>query len=192
MKVSNHFWLMLIGAATAIGITACTNDNSDEPGQDGASDLEKAMVKEQMTWRLDSTLVIYNYQKPNETREMVYPKENEPTWAYTFYPSAYKFPSDLIFHDEEDNSYQISELYNDDHCKFIFSVGDQIISAGYLCYHNGQFTFNGVDNEGWIVFMMREADTDWSVETWTCTFNVSVDDDGTVLERNIEYYSRID
>lgn len=36
-----------------------------------------------------------------------------------------------------------------------------------------------------------EASTNWDTEVWTCAYNPIEEDDGTVTERNVEYYSRV-
>jgi hypothetical protein len=70
-------------------------------------------------------------------------------------------------------------------------LGGDIISAGYLCYYKDFFTFSGMQQGGWIEMMLREADTKWDSDVWTCSFDAEVELDGTVVERNIEYYSRV-
>jgi hypothetical protein len=39
--------------------------------------------------------------------------------------------------------------------------------------------------------MIRETDTNWDTDVWTCAFDSSVALDGTVEERIIEYYSPV-
>ena len=77
------------------------------------------MVKEQMTWRLDSVLVIYNYQQPNETRQMLYAGIDTEQWSYTFYPCDYQFPDNLVFNDdlEPGSTFKLSERFSEEYCK---------------------------------------------------------------------------
>ena len=160
--------------------------------EDDPTELEKAMVKTEMTWTLDSVLVVYNYQSPDEYSEMLYPSDGIGTWSYTFYPSSYRFPKELCFvNGMTGEAVYPSKEYDNDYCKYICTSGDGVFSAGILCYYNTFFTFSGIQQDGWVEFMMREANVNWNVDVWTCTFNASEDLNGTVLERDTEYYSRV-
>jgi len=50
---------------------------------------------------------------------------------------------------------------------------------------------SGMQQGGWVDFLLREASTDWNTDVWTCAYNAEADEDGTVLERNVEYYSPV-
>ena len=186
-------------AVVACMFAACgTNDLPvySEPEPEGPTQKEKNMVMDEMTWRLDSVLVIKNYQQPDETSYMVYAGEdfNAPPISYTFYPCDYQFPNDLLFYSDmdPDMTHNISELFNEGYCKYLCTYYGEPVAAGYLTYYKDKFTFYGLQQGGWIEFMMREADTDWDKEVWTVAYNTNVDFDGTVLERCIEYYSRLE
>ena len=171
---------------------ACTVDNPVEPEQDGPTAKEKAMVPAMMRWQLDSTLVIYNPGTLIETYKMLYAGQDTYQWTYTFYPCTYQFPDDLIFYsDFDDEVYQMSKEYNKDYCKYTCTIGEEIISAGYLCYYKDDFAMSGMQQGGWVDFLLREASTDWNTDVWTCAYNAEADEDGTVLERNVEYYSPV-
>lgn len=194
MKTMKYFSILAVFACL---FAACQNyDNPIEPDPEpeGPTMKEKNMVKEQMTWRLDSVLVIYNYQQPNETRQMLYAGIDTEQWSYTFYPCDYQFPDNLVFNDdlEPGSTFKLSERFSEEYCKYLCTYYGQPVSAGYLTYYEDSFTLYGLQQGGWVQFMIREADTNWDTEVWTVAFNANVDFDGTVLERNIEYYSRID
>ena len=144
-------------------------------------------------WQLDSTLVINYPGSLIETYQMLYAGKDTYQWTYTFYPCTYRFPDDIIFYSEleEGVSYQLSQMYKEDYCKYTCTIDCEIISAGYLCYYKDFFTFTGLKQGGWVDFMLREADTKWNSEVWTCTFDAEVEQDGTVVERQVEYYSRV-
>lgn len=178
---------------------ACTNDLPDnpivvpeEPEEQGPTQKEKDMIPSEMIWQLDSILVIYNPGTPIETYKMLYAGQDTYQWTYNFYPCTYKFPDDIVFYSEFDGEpYQMSKEYTEDYCKYVTTLGGEVISAGYLCYYNDFFTFSGQKQGGWIEMMLREADTKWDSDVWTCAFDAEVELDGTVIERDIEYYSRL-
>ena len=186
-------------AAFAFILAACTNGISDnpivvpeEPEEQGPTQKEKDMIPSEMIWQLDSILVIYNPGTPIETSRMLYAGQDTYQWTYNLYPCTYKFPDDLVFYSEfDDEAYQMSKEYNQDYCKYITTMGDEVVSAGYLCYYNDFFTFSGIQQGGWVEFMLRETDTKWDSDVWTCAFDAEVELDGTVLERDIEYYSPV-
>ena len=93
---------------------------------------------------------------------------------------------------DPDLTHNISEQFNEGYCKYLCTYYGEPVAAGYLTYYKDKFTFYGLQQGGWIEFMMREADTDWDKEVWTVAYNTNVDFDGTVLERCIEYYSRLE
>ena len=186
------FFSILVAFACLFAACSKNDDPVPEPEQDGPTVKEKNMVQTEMTWQLDSILVIYNPGTPIETYRMLYAGQDTYQWSYTFYPCTYKFPEDLVFYSEwDDEPYKISEQYAEDYGKYTCSVGGEIISAGYLCYYNDFFTLSGVGADGMVEFMMREADTKWDSDVWTCSYDSEADYDGTVLERTIEYYSRV-
>ena len=186
-------------AVFALMFAACTNGIGDnpivvpeEPEEQGPTQKEKDMIPSEMIWQLDSVLVIYNPGTPIETQRMLYAGQDTYQWTYNFYPCTYKFPDDIVFYSEFDGEpYQMSKEYTEDYCKYVTTMGGEIISAGYLCYYRDVFTFSGMQQGGWVEFMLREADTKWDSDVWTCAFDAEVELDGTVVERNIEYYSRV-
>lgn len=179
--------ILLLLAALACLLVSCEPFNDD----DEPTAAEKKMIPSEMTWRLDSVLVIYNYNTPAETSEMLYPSDGLDVWSYTFYPCTYQFPKDLCFEGEmSGETIWMSKSYNKDFCKYICTYEGTIISAGYLRYYRDFFTFDGIKDGGWVDFMLREADTNWNVKVWTLSYNAEEELDGTVLERDIEYYSR--
>ena len=179
-------------AALACVVVACQKDDPEEEIVD-PTNKEQQMVKAEMTWRLDSVLVINNYKTAAETSYVVYPGSPEfPGWSYTFYPCTYKFPADLSFvNGFSGEPFQLAQEYAQDFCKYICTSGGNIVAAGYLCYYREFFTFNGFQNNGGMQFMLREASTNWDAEVWTCAYNPIEEYDGTVTERNVEFYSRV-
>lgn len=150
------------------------------------------MVPAMMRWQLDSILVINNPGTLIETYQMLYAGKDTYQWTYTFYPCTYQFPDDLVFYSEYDGeAYQMSKEYNEEYCKYTVTSGEEIISAGYLCYYRDNFTMRGMQMGGWVDYRIREASTDWNTDVWTCTFDAEVELDGTVLERDVEYYSPV-
>ena len=186
-------------AAFALMFAACTTDLPDnpvvipeEPEEQGPTQKEKDMVPSEMIWQLDSTLVILNPGTAIESYQMLIAGQDTYQWTYNFYPCDYKFPDDIVFYSEYDGeACQMSKEYTQDYCKYVTTLGGDIISAGYLCYYRDFFTFSGIQQGGWVEFMIREADTKWDSDVWTCAFDAEVELDGTVVERNIEYYSRV-
>ena len=187
-------------AAFVCLLAACTNDAIDnavvipvDPEEEqGPTQKEKDMIPTEMMWQLDSILVVFNPGTPIETYRLLYAGQDTYQWTYSFYPYTYKFPEDLVFYNEwEGESLKISEQYPEDYCKYTCTLGGEIIAAGYLCYYRNLFTFSGVKQDGMVEFMIREADTKWDSDVWTCSYDSEVDLDGTVLERTIEYYSRV-
>ena len=140
-----------------------------------------------MMWQLDSTLVINNPGTPIETYQMLYAGIDTYQWTFTFYPCTEKLPNDIIFYsDFEDYSVNVSEQYNKNYCKYLCTESGEIISAGYLCYYRDMFTFDGLQQGCWVEFKIRETDTNWDTDVWTCAYNSDVEQDGTVLERVID------
>lgn len=190
-------YFFFLTAFACLFVSCSTNDDAvvPEPGQAGPTLKERNMVKEQMTWRLDSVEVIKNYQQPNESRYMAYAGEdiNVLPLMYTFYPCDYQFPEDLVFHSDMEPGliHQISEQFNEAYCKYLTTYYGEPVAAGYLTYYKDLFALYGLQQGGWVEFMIREADTNWNTEVWTCAYNSDVEHDGTVNERIIEYYSRV-
>ena len=168
-------------------VSSCIEKFNDTP-----TETEKQMVPTEMTWKIDSMLVVRDIHSPTQTSEMLYPSEGLIEWSYTFYPCTYQFPKDLCFTNEMsgETTYMYKE-YNKNYCKYICTYQNEVISAGYLCYYNSYFTFNGLQQGGWVEFMMREANTQWDVPVWTVAYDASVSPDGFVLERCYEFYSRV-
>jgi hypothetical protein len=182
----------LMHAVIACLLVACTTDNPIVPQQDGPTAKEKAMVPTMMMWQLDSTLVINNPGTPIETYQMLYAGIDTYQWTFTFYPCTEKLPNDIIFYsDFEDYSVNVSEQYNKNYCKYLCTESGEVIAAGYLCYYRDMFTFDGLQQGCWVEFKLREASTDWNTDVWTNAYDSDVEQDGTVLERVIEYYSPV-
>ena len=188
MKKTIYLLLAVLGCF----MVSC-DPHQDPEEEDAPTAREQAMVTEEMTWQLDSILVIKNYQTAREESYIVYPGEEYPSWSYTFYPCTWTFPENLYFV----NAYTeervfLSREFAQAFCKYICKSDGEIVSAGYLCYYRDFFTFRGLQSNGMIQFMIREAETDWrTTEVWTCTFTPIETDEGIVLERNIEFYSRV-
>ena len=178
--------LLLLALLTAV-LASCNHvDPEDEP-----TEKEKKMVGTEMTWTLDSVLVIYNYKTSRETSMMLHPEDGLEIWSYTFYPCTYKFSKDFCFVNEmTGETVWMADEYNKDYCKYIFTYEGEVYAGGYLCYYDDFFMFNGLKEGGWVDVMLREADTNWNVPVWTCAYNDLEDSDGNVLERYVEYYSR--
>lgn len=182
----------LMHAVIACLLVACTTDNPIVPQQDGPTAKEKAMVPTMMMWQLDSTLVINNPGTPIETYQMLYAGIDTYQWTFIFYPCTEKLPNDIIFYsDFEDYSVNVSEQYNKNYCKYLCTESGEVIAAGYLCYYRDMFTFDGLQQGCWVEFKLREASTDWNTDVWTNAYDSDVEQDGTVLERVIEYYSPV-
>lgn len=184
--------LLFLLIAAAI-MAACTHDDPDNPDPQGPTERERNMVTEEMSWKLDSVLVIYNYMADNEVRRMYHEEDGIYIWTYTLYPSTYQFPDDMHFTNEmTGETLYLNDLYDyaRDYCKYTCSYEGEIISAGYLMYYKDYFTFCGTKNGGWAEFRIVETDG-WTDSLWTLSFNPTEADDGTVLERNTEYYSRV-
>ena len=159
----------------------------------GPTAKEKAMVPSMMRWQLVSTLVINYPGSPNESRRILYAGQDTYQWVYTFYPYTYRFPDNIVFESDmiPGESYQLSTHFSEDYCKYLCTIGDNIISAGYLTYYNDKFTFSGLQQGGWVEFMMRETEAKWDTDVWTCAYNYAQANDGTVEERHVEYYSLV-
>ena len=186
-------------AAFVCLLAACTNgiDNPvDIPippeEEEGPTQKEQAMVPAEMMWQLDSVLVIYDPGTPIETYRMLYAGQDTYQWTYSFYPYTYKFPEDLVFYSEWDGEpTQMSTRYDEDYCKYTCTSGGEIVAAGYLRYYRDKFTLSGLQQGGWVEFMIRDAEAKWDTDVWVSAYNSSEEVDGTVLERTIEYYSRV-
>ena len=185
MKKTIYLLLAVLGCA----MVAC-DPPSDQDFEPTAK--EQAMVKAEMTWQLDSILVITNYQTAKEESYVVYPGGELPRWSYTFYPCTWGFPEDLYFVNAyTEEKVFLAREFAQEFCKYVCKSDGEIVGAGYLCYYRDFFTFNGLQSNGMMQFMIREASVDWNSDVWTCTYNPTEGDDGTVYERNIEYYSRV-
>lgn len=191
MKIVKYLSMAIVACL----FVACTYDNpvAPEPEQDGPTPKEKAMVPQQMTWKLDSSLIIFNPGTPIETCTMMYANEDIPELVYTLYPYEYQFPADLVFFSDWDGeAYPLYQYYNEDYCKYLCTIYGEPLAAGYLVYFKDMFTFRGMKQGGWVEFMIRETDPNWNSDVWTLSFDSSVEPDGTVLVREIEYYSRVE
>jgi hypothetical protein len=182
--------LIIFVSFVTMFMVACNAPDPDpilEPTEE-----EKQMIPAEMSWRLDSMLVISNYQSLKETSEMIYPGDNLYQVIYTFYPYTYRFPSDLCFvHDFDHSRVYLSTLYDSDFCKYICTYGGEIVAGGYLCYYRDLFCFSGTKKGAWIDFMLRETTLDWDADVWTLTYNAEETDNGEILTRCTEYYSKV-
>ena len=187
MKNKMKLFRFLLLAVCAASLIACDPlDPEDKPTK-----KEQEMVKTEMTWELDSMLVYVNPVGEEPYSEMLYPSDGIDIWSFTFYPCTYHFPKDLCFVSEwTGETIYLAKEYKQDYCKYICTYEGQVISAGYIGYYNEYFMFNGLKEGGWVDVMIREADTNWDVKVWTVSYDVVVEDDGTVRERCTEYYSR--
>ncbi len=179
--------ILCIAVAFGLLFSSCNRGNEDQP-----SKAERNMVKQEMTWKLDSILVIYNYMSPDEQSFMLCSDQGLKTWSYTFYPSKYNFPSDLnVVNGMTGDTVYLSEKYPENYCKYIHADEDGAFqSGGYMCYYNDKFALRGVKYDGTLEMRVVDANTDWDASVWTITYNPVEEDDGTILERRIEYYSR--
>ena len=125
------------------------------------------MVKEEMTWTLDSVLVVYDYQTDHEQSFMLRKDEGLITWSFTFYPYTYTFPAELT------------------------AFNGIFLSAGYMCYYNDMFCLRGMKSDGMLEMRVVDANTNWNEPVWTITFNPVVMEDNTIQEHRVEYYSRV-
>ena len=157
------------------------------------TEQEKRMVQTEMTWRLDSVQSIHNWREPDESSVILRPEDGIDIWSFTFYPCTYHFPDDLVFVNElSGEKLYMAKEFNKGYCKYTCTYEGTIISAGYLCYYKDYFAFSGVKQGGWVEFMIREADTNWNTNVWTCSYNAEEDyDTGAVIERCTEFYSRV-
>ena len=150
------------------------------------------MVPRMMMWQLDSMLVINNPGTLIETYQMLHAGQDTYQWTFTFYPCTEKLPDGIVFYsDFDDSSVNVSEEYTEDYCKYVCTESGEVISAGYLCYYRDMFTFSGLQQGCWVEYKLREADTNWNTNVWACTYDSDVEQDGTVLERVVEYYSPV-
>ena len=188
-------YVLAISLVAILFLAGCKKDDpTPEPDPENQpTKAEKDMIPTEMTWALDSTLYIYNYQQTDESSEMIHKGEGLADVVYTFYPYTYRFPSDLYFVGEMGgDTIYLAKEYDEDYCKYICKYHGDIIAAGKLWYYKDDyFTFSGYKAGGWVEFMMREADTNWNVDVWTSAYNDTETDDGIVLERHVEYYSRV-
>lgn len=181
----------LIFFALVAILVACNNNN--DPEILVPTDKEKNMVTEMMMWQLDSILDILYYQQPNEQRQMFYPSDGIDVVTYTLYPSTYQFPEDLYCVNVMTGE---TEYYSDlyagarDFCKYTCSYEGKMVSAGYLMYYNDLFTFNGTKQNGMMEFRILETEG-WKDNVWELAYNPEETEDGVVIERHIEYYSRV-
>jgi len=185
----NLFIIMAI-AATSL-LFSCTPDDPVDPVEQ-PSEAEKNMVTEPMVWTLDSVLVITNYKEADESRAMYTREDNIYTWTYRLYPSAYRFPEDLVFVSEFDGSQiKMSEEFKQDYCKYTCESDGEIISAGYLMYYRDFFTFSGTKIGGWMEFRIVDAALPSpAADVWTLAFDARADEEH-VYERQVEYYSQV-
>lgn len=161
--------------------------------EDGPSKKERKMVKEEMTWTLDSVLVVYDYQTDHEQSFMLRKDEGLITWSFTFYPYTYTFPAELTaFNGMSGDVISYAEQYSEPYCKYICSDDQGIfLSAGYMCYYNDMFCLRGMKSDGTLEMRVVDANTNWNEPVWTITFNPVVMEDNTIQEHRVEYYSRV-
>ena len=94
MKTMKYYYSIL--AVVACMFAACgTNDLPvySEPEPEGPTQKEKNMVMDEMTWRLDSVLVIKNYQQPDETRYMLVRISTRPPYPTRSIPATTSSPT---------------------------------------------------------------------------------------------------
>lgn len=174
-------------------LVACNNNNNNEPEILVPTDKEKNLVTEMMTWQVDSVLDILNYQQPNETQQMFYPEDGIDALVYTLYPASYQFPEDMYCVNVMSGE---TEYYKDlyanarDFCKYTCSLDGERVSAGYLMFYNDLFAFNGTKQNGMMEFFLVETEG-WKDDLWMFAFNPIETDDGVIVERNVEYLSRV-
>lgn len=180
--------ILFFALALSAILFSCNRENENEP-----SKKERNMVKEEMTWKLDSMLVIYNYQTPEEESFVVIAGEQIAPWTYTFYPYKYQFPADLYaVNVMVGDTVFFADKYPEKYCKYSHhDVDGSFMSAGYLCYYNGElFMLRGTKADGTLDTRIVDASTNWDTPVWTITYNPQEDDD-VVYERRVEYYSRV-
>ncbi len=167
-------------------LTSCNRN------EDGPTRKEKTMVKEEMTWSLDSILVVYNYQTANEESVMLRKGEGLTTWSYTFYPWKYKFPADLTVQNGMTGEItSLAERYPENYCKYTCNTASgSFISGGYMCYYNDHFCLRGIKADGMLEMRVVEAEAEWDKPVWTIAYNASEGED-YVYEHRVEYYSRV-
>ena len=162
--------------------------------EDGPTKKEKNMIPEEMTWHLDSILVIHNYQTPDEESYVLHQSDGIYTWTYTFYPWQYKFPKDLYCINmlSGDTTF-LADEFPEDFCKYICTDEDNNFqSGGYVKYYNDHFMLSGLKSNGMVeVCIAEDYGRNWDDPVWTFTYNPIEEDDGTIIERCVEYYSRV-
>ena len=163
--------------------------------EDGPTKKDKNMILEEMTWHLDSILVIHNYQTPNEESYVLHESDRIYTWSYTFYPWKYKFPKDLCYSNMmSGEAISMADEYPENFCKYICTGEDgNFLSGGYVKYYkDNMFMLSGTKSNGMVeVRIAEDYGHDWDAPVWTFTYNPIEEDDGTITERHVEYYSRV-
>lgn len=174
-------------------LAVCAMLTSCNRNEDGPTKKEKNMVKEEMTWALDSVQVIYNYQTSEEISFMLHKEDGITVWSYTFFPWKYKFPSDLTVQNAmSGETFLLADKYSENYCKYICNAANgTFLSGGYVCYYNDMFCLRGVKADGMAEMRIVDAEPQWNTQVWTITYNPIESDNGTILERRIEYYSRV-
>ena len=184
---TNLIYFIVIATMFLVACTAPVPDPVPQPTEE-----EMQMIPAEMSWRLDSMLVIYNYEADDETSEMVYPGDDLYQVVYTFYPYTYRFPSDLYFVNEFDGEkVYLAEQFDNDFCKYICTYEGEIVAGGNLCFYRKYFCFNGIKTGAWVDVMLRETTLNWDTDIWTLTYNAEETDEGEVLVRCKEYYSKV-
>ena len=171
-------------------LVAC--NNHEDPEILIPTEKEKNMVTEVMAWQLDSILDILYYGQPNETRQMCYPSDGIDVITYTLYPCTWQFPEEMSCTNAMTGETEYyKDLYADarDFCKYTCAYEGEIISAGYLMYYDDLFAFNGTKKNGMMEFRLLETEG-WKGDVWELAYNPTETEDGIIIERNIEYYSR--
>ena len=178
---------MLMLAICAIAFS-CNRNEEDQPSR-----RDRNMVKEEMTWALDSTLVIYNPNTPQEQRIMLHKEDGMFTWSYSFFPYKYQFPTNLTgVNVMSGETFHYADKYPEAYCKYARLDSDGSFTAGgYICFYKDDlFMFRGTKINGELDTRVVIANTDWNAPVWTITYN-PVEDDDVVYEQRVEYYSRV-
>lgn len=162
--------------------------------EDGPTKKDQSLILEEMTWHLDSILVIHHYQTPDEESYVLHESDGIYTWSYTFYPWEYKFPKDLYCVNVwSGDTIYLADEYSENYCKYICTdENNHFQSGGYVKFYDDLFMLSGLKSDGMIeVCIANDYGRNWNEPVWTFTYNPIEEDDGTVTERHVQYYSRV-